>query len=287
MSNPLWSYLTSVSCEIFVKAGFFLCIISLIALYSSSVFVYVFQRHVADGSFFIASESKFQLLSGLFNAENGNSTLEERVSELLATAMSGVPPSCFSTDLVDRNPAVLARIAAEAIDSVPRSELDNVVSSLTRALETSRLNFNSESSLGTLTLREQTAMQWFSINLLTHTLKDLVLSRTALILDVGEKDIEMTFAVLSSQKLPSNRVVHVEKLSAFNHLIKLVTMRYPLGLMEARFKILTANTTVDSSRQMLVRSKCINPVALVGWFWKGASIQFAGMEKPGITQNLL
>ena len=50
--------------------------------------------------------------------------------------------------------------------------------------------------------REERVLQWFAVNLLTHGLRSFSMTQTAVIADVGAKDVDFTFAVSSSQKAP-------------------------------------------------------------------------------------
>ena len=71
-------------------------------LWSSTVYTYVFHRHINDGSFHLAEEKKQKKLPGLFGTANSgsngntgvhasnNSQLDVRISEILNIAASQV-----------------------------------------------------------------------------------------------------------------------------------------------------------------------------------------------------
>ena len=63
----------------------------------------------------------------------------------------------------------------------------------------------------------------FQIQLL-HNLHNFVVSSSAVLIDVGETDMNLTFAVSGLQfaQLPKKRVTSLKKLSAFGHHINLV-----------------------------------------------------------------
>jgi len=59
---------------------------------------------------------------------------------------------------------------------------------------------------------------------LLHNLHNFVVSSSAVLIDVGETDMNLTFAVSGLQfaQLPKKRVTSLKKLSAFGHHINLV-----------------------------------------------------------------
>ena len=168
-------------------------------------------------------------------------------------------------------------MAPDALHTVFKPDLDAVLASLSRRFTGSGLSFSPENSLGTLRASEEKVLQWFSINLLNHSLRDFSVYRTAAILTVSAHNVEITLAVASRQEYPRDRVVEVNKLSAFGHLVKLITLRYPhLGMYEARYQMLRAgNGTITKGRatatkdDTLIRSQCMNPISEATWAWSG------------------
>jgi hypothetical protein len=67
------------------------------------------------------------------------------------------------------------------------------------------------------------SIERFLIQLL-HNLHNFVVSSSAVLIDVGETDMNLTFAVSGLQfaQLPKKRVTSLKKLSAFGHHINLV-----------------------------------------------------------------
>lgn len=252
-----------------------------VELFSSTVFVYVFHRHISDGSFHVASETKTQILPGLFQ-EDTETPLEQRVQELLKGVLENVPASCIQRESTanPKTPIVLAKISPEILDHLPRAEIDRVSKHITSIFTNSTsIQFDPDLSLGTLSKNDAKVLQWFAINLLDHALKRFRVSTSAVILDVGASDIELTFAVSSRQTLPSKgEFVATTRLSAFGHLIKLVTIRYRnLGLYDARFFMLSQHSSENGT---LFHSECMNPISQAHWTYKGSFYEVVGKEKP-------
>jgi hypothetical protein len=261
-----------------------------VGLFGSTVYTYVFHRHVADGSFHVASETKKNVLPGLFDGPGhggggGDAVLQEKAAELLRIAMEQVPPRCFhaAADSKGRNvgnPPLLAKIDPAALKAAKREHADLVVSVLTQTFADSPFAFNPNGGgIGTLSVREERVLQWFAVNLLTHTLRSFSVGQTAVIVNVGPTDVELTLAVSSTQKVHDEaRVKHVNKLSAFGHSIKLLTLVYPgLGLYPARFYMLTKNGIESNGT---AKSECVNPITESRWRWEGRELWIRGKEKP-------
>lgn len=249
------------------------------ALFSSTVYTYVFHRHISDGSFHVASETKAHILPGIFNADNAT-IIDDRADELLTNALLQVPVHCLQVDDTKSHmdhlspPPVLIKVSPDVLQTVSKSELDSVLGSISRRFQGSGLSFSADSSIGTLKASEEKVLQWFSINLLNHSLRDFSVYRTGAILTVGSKDLEITLAVASRQEYPTDRVVEISKLSAFGHLVKLITLKYPLlGMYEARFQILKSGVGDDGSSKRtddtVIRSQCMNPISEATWAWSG------------------
>ncbi len=224
-----------------------------VGVFGSTVYTYVFHRHVSDGSFHVASETKKQILPGMFDDfernQSDDAVLLRRANELVGAAMGQVPARCFHGSGPLGNPPLLAKIDPAALRTASREHVDRVVSALTRAFSNSSFAFNPYGGgIGTLSTQEERVLQWFAVNLLTHTLRSFSVGQTAAILNVGAHDVEYTVAVSSSQKIPEgSRVKHMNKLSAFGHSIKLLTLSHAdLGLYKARYNDATLSTVFYS-----------------------------------------
>ena len=131
--------------------------------------------------------------------------------------------------------------------------------------------------MGTLGPKEERVLQWFAINLLKRDLKGFSVAKSAVILDVGPRDLELTFAVTSRTDLSKGRrsKVSYSRLSAFGHQIKLATLTFPgLGLLEARKFVLTRNRAdadlgeLDEEGRYTLHSECMNPISEAQWAYK-------------------
>ncbi len=239
------------------------------------MYVYIFQRHIGDGSFHLASEEKLRILPGLFSKPDSLATrglahdLEARVDEVISAAEERAPQEEEEKDgHVKRATPVLARISPQVLDRVGggggggggAEEVAKVAAALSARLRNSSRLFFSEPargerggfatvagpSLGTLSVREARVLQWFAVNLLTHKLigASFSASATSAIVDVGPQDLELTFAIPSGRPgAPPGgpeRLASVSRVSAFGRSIKLVSLVFKgLGLMPARLAMLT------------------------------------------------
>lgn len=135
---------------------------------------------------------------------------------------------------------------------------------------------------------DRVALQWFSVNLLLGCLskskdKNLIYIDTSVIVDVGENDLKLTFAVngsfsnlIDSLKKAVSSLLFASsyKLRAYGHLVKLVTLTFPnLGLFAARSSILNTTSSDD------VRSVCVNPIVDTFWNHDRRLIRIRGLEK--------
>lgn len=145
--------------------------------------------------------------------------------------------------------------------------------------------------MGTLGPTEERVLQWFAINLLKKDLKSFSVAKSAVILDVGPRDLELTFAVTSRTDLTKGRrsKVKFSRLSAFGHQIKLATVTFPgLGLLEARRFVLTQNRgssdlgDLDEEGRYTLHSECMNPISEAQWAYKVRNWRGGSM-----SQNLL
>ena len=68
-----------------------------VGLFGSTVYAYVFHRHVSDGSFHVASEEKRNVLPGLLDGaeREPDAVVERRAREMLGVAADLVPEWCF------------------------------------------------------------------------------------------------------------------------------------------------------------------------------------------------
>ena len=73
-----------------------------VGLFGSTVYAYVFHRHVSDGSFHVASEEKRSVLPGLLDGaeREPDAAVERRAREMLAVAADLVPQRCFHAEKV-------------------------------------------------------------------------------------------------------------------------------------------------------------------------------------------
>ena len=264
--------------------------------WSTLLFTYVFHRHLSDGTFHIEKEYRTTLLPGLFSdVVASNATfLQLQIDELLSRASAHLPNNKFRLRLRPDDcqseeclPPLLVKVSNEAL-SLDEKRVQWVIQSLTKKLESNNntsFYFNAEKSLGALrNLADETALQWFAINLLSHSFKDWRVSTSAIILDVSENDTFITMAVPASRLLPEQRVWTTRHLTAFGHDIKLVTFRYPgLGLFSARSHVFQLSSTpkVFSSRDgtsgIDVRSACVNPVCDAFWHWRNMTYHIRGV----------
>eukprot|EP00095_Tigriopus_kingsejongensis_P000352 maker-scaffold1125_size61249-snap-gene-0.10 protein:Tk00352 transcript:maker-scaffold1125_size61249-snap-gene-0.10-mRNA-1 annotation:"ectonucleoside triphosphate diphosphohydrolase 5-like" len=250
-------------------------------LFSTTVFVYVFHRHISDGSFHVASEAKVQILPGIFRTET-DSVLELRIQEVLQTILDRIPASCRADEA--HTPIVLARIPPRILDQLGVAETERVAGKWTAVLtNSSRIHFDASSGLGTMSQNEARVLQWFAINLLDHGLQRYRVHQTALILEVGPTSVELTFALSSAQtSSPVGEIVATTQLSAFGHRVQLVTVRYPkLGLYEGRFAMLNLPASSPGADEpTLLRSACMNPISHTQWSHNGTEYQVVGKEQP-------
>lgn len=202
-------------------------------------------------------------------------------------AVDLVPRHLIHSKNVDKNPPILAKISTETLSKIGRKSkiFEKGIELLTNKLQNeSRLYFEEDSSLGTLGTDEERVLQWFSINLLNHKLKEIQVQNSAVILNVGQNDLSMTFAVTSRQQWPTtNATSSVHKLTAFGHLIKLVTLTFSdLGLYTARLNMLTNHTKVVQHHKDEIhelRSACMNPIAEAHWHWLGLHYHVKGKKE--------
>jgi hypothetical protein len=258
--------------------------LSLAGVASSTAYVYTFHRHVADGSFQISPEAKRLLLPGLFAAASSPAELQARVDDLLRAAEDLLPDSVRGKSSAPP-PPILVKVSPRALETSDAKAVDDVVIALSKSLFASRaFDFRPESSLGTLGDAEETVLQWFSINLLRHRVKDFRPEATAVIVDVGDVDLKITFAVDGDFHPPESRKIEVRTFGAFGHLVKLVTLTLPgLGLLEARNNMLTfrgPSPANDSGGVERYRSGCMNPVVEADWSWAGRDFRVLGKAEP-------
>ena len=218
--------------------------------------------------------------------------MQLQIEEILTKASANLPGTNFRLRLRPDDcrseeclPPLLVKVSNEAL-TLDEKKVQLVVQTLTKRLENNtNFYFNPEKSLGALrNLADETALQWFAINLLSHSFRDWRVSTSAIILDVGEQDTFITMAVVAGKPLPEQRVWTVRQLTAFGHEIKLVTFRYPgLGLYSARSHVFQLSSTpaVYSSRDgtsgIDVRSACVNPVCDAFWHWTNATYHVRGV----------
>ncbi len=151
-----------------------------------------------------------------------------------------------------------------------------------RFSNSSILQFDPERSLGTLTAREERTLQWFAINLLSHRLgPQLNQGNTALIMDLGESDLEVTLALPTGGKQPPEAFVkETSELTAFGRFIRLTTLSFKsLGLLAARnemlrqsnvmWKVNDAAVEKNESDFLTINSGCLNPVTEAFWEYDG------------------
>lgn len=264
--------------------------------WSTLLYTYVFHRHLSDGTFHIEKEYRSRVLPGLFTDQvASNSTfLQLQIEEILNRAAVNLPSSgwrlrlrpddCQSEECM---PPLLVKVSNEAL-ALDETRVQRVLQTLTKRLENSNntnFYFNPEKSLGAIrSLADETALQWFAINLLSHNFRDWRVSASAIILDVGEVDTYITMAVQAGQPLPEQRLQTVRQLTAFGHQIKLVTFRYPgLGLYAARSHVFQLSSTPqvfssrDGSSGIDVRSACVNPVCDAFWHWGNQTYHVRGV----------
>jgi hypothetical protein len=262
--------------------------------WNTLVYTYIFHRHISDGTFHIEEEKKTVLLPGMFSEEaiRRPLILDKLIEEIMATASSHMPGGLMrlrlrpsDCHLAECKPPILVKVSNDAL-ALNKRVVSGVLQKLARNLEAnSSFYFNPEKSLGALSsIADETAFQWFSIHLLRHTFFDWKVSASAIILDVGDKDMHITMAVPGSQTLPEQRIMSVRHMSAFGHSIKLVTIKYPgLGLFAARQHIfgLSSTPTVTSTRDgttgIDVRSACVNPVCDAFWEWDNTTYHVRGV----------
>ena len=139
---------------------------------------------------------------------------------------------------------------------------------------TTFLSFDPSAGLGLLTPEDETALRWFSVNLLTHTLPNYRASATAQLLNVGSRNLMITLAVPSGATLPKRHLSAIRRIGAFGHAVKLVTLTFEgLGLYEARRAMLVKDGIVeeaeDGAKRAMVRSECMNPIAEAMWEYNG------------------
>ena len=263
--------------------------------WSTLLFTYVFHRHLSDGTFHIEKEYRTTLLPGLFSDQvASNATfLQLQIEEVLSRASEHLPSNKFRLRLRPDDcqseeclPPLLVKVSNDAL-ALDENRIQIVIQALTKKLESNSntsFYFNAEKSLGALNSIDQTALQWFAINLLSHNFKDWRVSTSAIILDVSENDAFITMAVPANRLLPDQRVWTTRHLTAFGHDIKLVTFRYPaLGLFSARAHVFHLSSTpkVFSSRDgtsgIDVRSACVNPVCDAFWHWSNNTYHIRGV----------
>lgn len=266
-----------------------------LGLWSTTVYTYIFHRHVSDGSFHIENEFKTPILPGLFDdqASKNATVLEDRINDILDAASTHLPNSflhlrlrpydCQSSDCL---PPILVRLSSDAI-KLNKKKLSPILQTFHRRLDNnSSFYFHPEKSLGALTdTVDETALNWFAIALLRHSFVDWKVQNSPIILDVDEKDLFVTLAVSINQPLPGdNRIASVREFIAFGHKVKVVTLRYPdLGLYAARSHVfgLSSNPSVMTSRDgtagIDVRSACVNPVSDAFWEWQGTTYHVRGV----------
>lgn len=255
--------------------------------WSSTVYTYIFHRRIYDGTFHIAFEHKDLILPGIFGAKN-ETIRDNRLNELLEAAGRHVPvhggirirPEPCHVDPC-RIP-LLAKVSSGALEMVSKTELSSTVTQLQRHLENSHFGVSSEVAVGHLSQLNERALQWFSINLLLHNLHNFVVSESAVVVDVGDTHLNLTFAVsgLQYNQLPKTRVTALKKLSAFGHHIKLVTLTYTgLGLYRGREHVFNLTATPSSQGPISVRNACVNPICDAHWEWNGKVYRVRGLEK--------
>jgi len=263
-----------------------------LGLWYTTVYTYIFHRHVSDGSFHIEKEYKIPILPGLFDdvALKNSTILEERVNDILDAAVMHLPKSIFHLRLrpydcqsADCLPPILVKLSNDAI-KLKKRKLSPILQTLNRRLDNnSSFYFHSEKSFGALEAIDETALNWFAISLLKHSFLDWKVQSSAIILDVDETDLYVTMAVSSNQKIPEERVTSIRHLTAFGHTIKVVTIKYnELGLYSARSHVfgLSSNPSVHTSRDgtsgIDVRTACVNPVADAFWEYQGTTYHVRG-----------
>lgn len=267
--------------------------------WKTTVYTYIFHRHVSDGTFHIADEKKDRLLPGLFDPEVGNNAtvIDLRIAEVLDVAANQLPAQvmrlrlrpdhCGVSEAACR-PPLLAKVSIEALHLGPSDHVAFVLQRFQRALENATdFYVHPEASVGTLRdAADETALQWFAANMMSHRLQEWHPAKSAVILDVREKDLVITMAVTPSQLLPSERVTAVKRLSAFGHRIKLTTLTYKgLGLYSARRHVfgLSSVPTVTSGRDGIVgidvRTSCVNPICDAFWQWGNVTYRVRGLAK--------
>jgi len=277
-----------------------------LGLYSTTVYTYIFHRHISDGSFHIGKEYKTPILPGIFDDISKNpasllnsSILDNRIDEILDAASMHLPSTIFHLRLrpydcqsSDCLPPILVRVSNEAIKVNSRQKITPILQTLHRRLDNnSSFYFHPEKSFGVLTNSiDETALNWFAIGLLKHSFvgKDWKIQSSPIILDVAEKDLYITMAVSSNQILPNDeeqkRVISIRHLMAFDHSIKVITLKYQdLGLYAARNHVfgLSSDPSVYTSRDgtsgIDVRSACVNPVSDAFWEWQGTTFHVRGV----------
>lgn len=268
---------------------------TILGAWSTVLYTYIFHRHISDGSFHIEKEYKSSLLPGLFNDEvvKDAGILAGKIDEIIHKAVANLPSGAFRLRLRPQDchsqecqrPPMVVKVSNEAL-SLDQKRVSFVLQQLSRQLDTnSSLYFVPEKSLGALhQLADETALQWFSISLLSHSFIDWKTSKSIILLNVSEDSLFLTTAVPPNLALPEERLLHVRHLHAFGHAIKIATFKYPeLGLYSARSHVfgLSSTPTVFSSRDgtsgIDVRSACVNPVCDAFWTWRNSTYHVRGV----------
>jgi len=279
-------------------------------LLGTTAFFFVFHRRVASGTFQVAKEKAARLLPSLFPPADmvggfSPKELEERVQRVV-----GAVEEMTVAEMGQHGPStvVLVRISALAVRRRRGPALAAVAGALPVALaNSSHLRFD-PNELGTLGEREEGALQWLSVNLAARSLAEEPSSSSALVLDVGEKHLDVTLAVSSDKRFFEGaeqppRVLGVVRLRAFGRSIKLVTLRFEgMGLLSARLAMITADDGSDKGEHeegtagstpspssfapvginglREVRSQCVNPLIQTVWSHGGRNYHVMGKKKP-------
>lgn len=264
-----------------------------IGAWSTILYTYIFHRHVSDGSFHIEKEYKNTFLPGLFSDQVSTDAtqLSAKIEEILDKAGSNLPSGAFRLRLRPQDcqecqrPPMVVKVSNEAL-ALNKKRVSFVLQHLSHRLDTnSSFYFNPEKSFGALFhLADETALQWFSISLLSHSFIDWKSSKSIILLNVSEDHLIVTTAVPPNQVLPEERLFNVRHLHAFGHAIKIASFKYEnLGLYSARSHVfgLSSTPTVFSSRDgtsgIDVRSACVNPVCDAFWSWKNTTYHVRGV----------
>jgi len=189
--------------------------------WTTTVYTFVFHRHLNDRSFHLAEEKRNKILPGLFGSggskavqrpTHNESLMDARIDKILQIAEEQQPPRrtglfrLQQNEVVQKTP-VVARVSSKVAKDASRAggvtkrELGSAVRKLLTRLDASeKFQVNGDTGIGTIDdIADERALQWYAINLMTHKVQQQgpqwKPKDTAIIFDVGEESLNITLAL--------------------------------------------------------------------------------------------